>query len=230
MIQSIVANKTYPDNKELEFYTDYLIKFDTICSNLPEFALTLKPVEDFFNTIDATENEIIKSASHHPSWEWCSKLAGSDPVKMAKILGHIRFWPPQNNEINSSTEKPRWAHSRAAVLMFCGLGTFNENYDWKQTDREPNSRLRSLVFDQIQDLIIAGGKYQKFFDYEKEKKLKLGTNEQNAHMAAKKATAILFINHLWEITRTNLDMEIYPIYHNLKPDREEFHNPLNMID
>ena len=218
--------KSYPNTKNLEFYADYVTKLDSICENLPDFAITLDPVEKMLDAVSMAKANLLISVAVHPAWEWCLQIPGNNQVTMAKILGHLRFWPPESNEIKQSTEKPRWAHSRAAALMFCGFGTF-EDYDIKRSSKDHNSRLKSLIYDQVKKFVISESKYRSFYESEKTKFLNQIANE-DAHAAALKSTAMLFINHLWEVTRTDVGLEIYPIYENLRPN-EEFINPMNMI-
>ena len=55
-------------------------------------------------------------------------------------------------------------------------------------------------------------------------------SEDVIHIAAIRTTAILFINHMWSITRERIGLDVMPFYRNIAPNNEFYLNAWNMVD
>lgn len=188
------------------------------------------------------DEDIANEVMSHPAYPWLSGIKGIDEHYVGKILGSIRFWPPKKNATNEGTGKHRYAHTRGALLTYCGLGnntatTKNPN---SSKMRESNQKLNQYIFKQIDSLLAAKSHYHTYFQAELSAsltqhvdsgyKINEYVNEQLAQRA-RKATAILFLCHIYETVKLAINPEIGR--ESIQPIQniDVFYNdPMNMVE
>jgi hypothetical protein len=170
---------------------------------------------------------ISEELEFHPAWPWLNEIPGLDPLLSGKVIGAIRFWPPKNNVANPITGKERYAHSRGAILMFCGLA-YSKG---KDDNSNPNYKLKKYLYSQVEKFLEVENKYYDYFiEYrnELEKNSNEATSEASSYMSALKSTATLFTIHLWEVVQRELGVSIPEATFNT-PLQEKYSDPWGMI-
>ena len=210
-IQESISNSIWYDSKVLgqehnfSYREDYLEQFEEMESNIDEV--------------------LQKCIQSHPSWSWLSQLKGIKPTIMCRILGNIRFWPPAQNSLNANTGKIRWAHTRGALLMYCGLGFVDNGKGGKKPqnfkkgqNRDANYKLREYIFEQVNWFLVEKNRYFDFYNDECEFLRNKYSSNKNIEDMGVRSTAVLFMTHLWDITQQELGIEI-------PENTDKFHKP-----
>src|SRR3989344_6480971 len=213
---------SYPNLIKLEWAADIALKIRRLnqainYNSIPiEHKIDIEILKDFFKKdVDALSNKINRELDtlvrEHPAWHWLQKVDGINPALMGHILGSVRLWPPDGRKVNEMTGKERWAHSRGALLMYCGMVTGKRN---DMNFSTTNIIIKDCVFEQVKLFIDKKNGYYSYFMKQ--------TNDQYAL----KNTVILFLNHIWEVTRKELKLAITPPF---MRDGEVYVDPMEII-
>lgn len=260
VIDEVVSTPQYPQVHKLKWLVDTNFKveqlIDCIAENIDfnksfgkddedlDYQLsTVKSVKEIHNYLEAN---LVKELETHPAWNWLSKINGIDPVIMGKLVGAIRFWPPKKNVINENTGKSRWAHSQGALLMYCGLGIVQDNQGMMRPQeqkeghaRNANYKLKNYILSQVDLFLEVKNKYFDYYSAERENLINqytengispFGENTPKLHTYAARATAVLFISHLWEVVRSEIGLKSPANNFPIQEINELYNEPWNMID
>ncbi len=227
--QNEIEEIQYPEMHDLRWLADTSFKVEKlreyIQGNVEFNKLHGRTENDLsyqMNTISALEtiednlsDDISDEVTSHPAYQWLVQIDGIDHEYIGKILGSIRFWPPKKNTMNEGTGKSRWAHTRGALLMYCGLGnSVITKYPNSSKIRESNEKLNKYIYEQIDSILMAKSHYYTYFQSELSAATFQHINDgyelndyvnSQLEQRAKKATAILFICHIYEIVKIELD-------------------------
>ena len=132
---------------------------------------------DVIEELESKADSLLKQESRkHPAWHWLCRMKGISAETMGKVLGNIQLWEPEEKTLNEDTGKLRYAHSRGALLMYCGLGvvpngdgTFRAQKPTKGATRDANYDVRSMIYWQIDLFKRQKNKYYQFYIQEKAK-------------------------------------------------------------
>ena len=239
----MINQNQYPDVSKLQWAVDIFYRIERLI-DLIENNLNYNQIRSKDTSLDLSlqnltkeklvavnselERQIGTEIANHPGWAWLNSIKGIDPMLMGKVVGGIRFWPPEKNITNANTGKERWAHSCGALLMYCGLGV----YDKQREVRSMNLRLKKYIFDQTVKFIAQNNSYAKYYE------MKRGTKEnvslsspidpvQNAlDIRALRMTAILFMTHLWYVVQSTIDESNKIFLSGIAP----YNDPWKMVD
>ncbi len=158
------------------------------------------------------EKRLIESAKQLPVWPWVDSVDGVGPLSLALIIGST------GDLSNYSSESKVWKRMGLAVIN--GERQRKCKDKAKALEHGYNPRRRAIMWNVGECLIKANkkGKYKKFYDERKAKKMAEGLTRGHAHNDARRIIAKEFLKDLrvaWNHHRSEPQEAVVPAHKEL---------------
>lgn len=231
-------------DREALWVPNKTVKVCPRCSTGPEMSESAEAsdpfIERYVPEISDLEQSLRKAAieyiREHPVWrKWAKDVRGLGEISLAKVMGHI------NIELCNSVTS-MWSHSghglRADDL------SIQRKVKGEKITYDP--KLQAQVFVVAECLMRAKSEYYQFYINQKRRFLqilKIDTNkglppekrrvqsEAHAHNRAFRHMRKLFLSHLWEVWRNELQLgtRMPYVFDYLEEDHKKYIRPFDMV-
>lgn len=163
--------------------------------------------------------QMTKVLKHHPAWPWLTKVKGVGPTLATKLLGLI----PE--DISSFTTVSKlWRYAGLAVI------DGKAERPKKGEKLHYNVRLKTVMYLIAGSMIKSKSPYRLIYDRAKSyyQQTRPEWTKAHIHMASIRKMQKVFLCHLWEEWRTQLNLPTREIYvievlgHEMKYHRDQF--------